>query len=255
MSPLMNTDMAQKLFVGAYGFNAAVCGLTPSVGCTLYGLPREEANERTVQGAGAVGMTQSLMLYLQVFRGMSFEKAIGWSVWPYLLITGYQAVVCNPEDVAMDYSSKKHAPVWVLNLLLFYASQTQANWSGSLNAFYGYWSIVNALPLLIFTEETAKLWDISIKSETVKFLVRTLGYFLLAHGVSIVVQTKGTLASAIGWSAVASTVSMLGLLLAGQFKVAGVPQGPACGWAALLAVIAQSLLAGGQPPKVAGTTV
>lgn len=53
---------------------------------------------------------------------------------------------------------------------------------------------------------------------------------------------KGSLARAIGWSAITIVAALLGLSFSGRFKAAGVPVGTSYGWIAFLAVVAQSLL-------------
>jgi len=102
--------------------------------------------------------------------------------------------------------------------------------------------------MLFFPEFAIQLWGCpNVNTYIGRLLVRSIGYFLLSHGVSVLVLCQGGgMANAIGLSALAVAVSLAGLIVTGQFdNNVPNPKEPAYPWILLLLAIANSLLGGG----------
>ena len=239
---LIDPELAAKLFVGVYGLNAAGCTLAPAAASEQYGLKSEPANHWLMRFSGAIGLNVSVLLYLQKFQGMAFEKAIGWSVWPFVLNCAYGAL--DKSDSAVDIPATNHIPSGALNLLVFYASITNASWAPTLNQVYGLWSLVWVIPILVFPESAAKVWSISLKNDSNSYIYSMTGSFLLSHGLAICMQTRGSggLMKAIGGTAAGTAVSLAYLAVMGKFQKGGIKVAPAYTWMVFVALIAASLL-------------
>jgi hypothetical protein len=207
-----------------------------------YGLNADPASERLVQTVGSIGSVHSLLLYLQLYQGMSFDKALGWSVWPWILTSLYHALVAK-NDHLLGYPTKNHIVPLILNALVFVASQTQASWAGNLNKFYGFFSLLYGIPTLLFPQSSAKFQEVSLKTNQQEYAFRSIGYFLVAHGISVWIGADGgSLSKSIGWSAVSLAVSLIGLMVLGPMDAAGIPKAPVAVWALLMAFVANSQL-------------
>ena len=258
----LDADFAAKLFIGAYGLNAAGCTLAGKASMKTYGLKEDESNKQMMKNVGAAGMSHSLLMYLQTFKDMSFDKALAWSTLPFTLTVLYDAA--TGEQKKISFPEKKNIPSVLLNVAVFYAAMTEATWSKGLFTFYGMWSLFHGLMMHFSPVPAAKFWDIAytplesgggsgpkkaavdpIKQKQFNFLVQNMGFFLLAHAVSVLLQVNGTctLNQTTGWTALTAAGGVLRHLVNGTFENVGVENvfAPAA-WGGMLLVIALSLL-------------
>lgn len=260
----LDADFATKLFIGAYGLNAVGCTLAGKVSMKTYGLKEDESNKQMMKNVGAAGMSHSLLMYLQTFKDMSFDKALAWSTLPFTLIVLYDAA--TGEQKKISFPEKKNIPSVLLNAAVFYAAMTEATWSKGLFTFYGMWSLFHGLMMHFSPVPAAKFWDIAYtpspsgsgggggpkktavdpaKQAQFNFLVQNMGFFLLAHAVSVLLQVNGTssLQETTGWTALTLAGGVLRHLVDGTFENVGVENvfAPAA-WGGMLLVIALSLL-------------
>ncbi|CAB9531792.1 expressed unknown protein (Partial), partial [Seminavis robusta] len=124
-------DLAAKIFIGAYGANAALCFVASEFALkTVYG--GKDAQPDSLWGGttlGAVGCNTALLLYLQHFKGMGFEKAIGWSVLPYLTMEFYRIFINPDSDKVVGMKKETHYAAAVLNIAVLVASLMEASWA------------------------------------------------------------------------------------------------------------------------------
>lgn len=231
---LLDADLAGKIFVHAFGANAALCGLFPQFAISkVYGVKQASATDCfLIRTAGAVGSNVAVLLYLQE-RGMSFQKAVGWSTLPYLA-REFQSLLTNVNQ-AVGVPKSAHLPPTIMNMLVLYSSLTDKSWASSLTKFYGYFSILNAVVFYLAPQQGLAGHMVSIQNDLGKFLGRTIGYFLLGHGLAVLQQSTG-------WVALGTGIPLLGMALDGSFEAAGVPVAPAAVWIALLLVIGTSII-------------
>lgn len=232
----LDPDVASKLFVGAFGANAAMCAVTPKAAMKLYG--NEDANDSDawlVSSSGAIGATTSLLLYLTKMKGMAFDEAIGYSTLPYVitklghLVLGY--------DKHVDMPAKSHV-VDTLNNLLVLGFSLAGKPASILNHLYGVFSLLNAALFYGNPDGASKAFEFSLAGSPVlgPFLTKTIGYFLLGHGVAVC--SKGN----VGLTSLATALPLLALIVGGDFDTAQMPAAPALVWVAVLGAIASSLL-------------
>ena len=240
---LLDPELAAKLFIGTYGLNALACGFAADQACGAYGLKSNAANQWIMQKVASVGMNTSLLLYLQKFNGMAFGEALGWSVWPFVLMCVYTSLIAK-SDGAVNVPGEKHIPSGVLNVLVFLASTTKASWASGVNKVYGFWSLLWAPLMLFFSEFSSKLWSITLKDDSSDFVYRNIGFFLLGHGLAVILQTgEGVdLMKTIGWVSASNAAGLVYLLVTGKVQKSGVKMGPTLLWTAFLAYLAASLL-------------
>mmetsp|Transcript_18766 Transcript_18766/g.32268 ORF Transcript_18766/g.32268 Transcript_18766/m.32268 type:complete len:301 (-) Transcript_18766:226-1128(-) len=239
----LNPDTTAKVFVGLLGFQAANAMLAPEMCLKSYCHTPDAFSTFLIETNGAVGCTAALLLGLQLFKGMSFEKAIGWSVLPYVVIELKKAF--TKQGGAIGFPSANHYPSVILNLVVMCASLTDEGFASGLNKFYGIWSLINGLPMLIVPEKAGKAWGLEPKTDVGKVVMSNLGLFLIAHGMAVSVPAFGlldgdALMNSIGGAAAAVGASILFSILVKKFDMGYKPL--AYGWALFSLIVAGTLL-------------
>jgi hypothetical protein len=120
-------EFAATLFIAAYGINGVACAVAAKESLKGYGMLTTDSNIRMIQTVGSCGIATALLLYLQQFKGMSFERALGWSALPYALVA--TAKVITGQDAKIGFQSAKGIPSTVTGVLVFLASMTDASYS------------------------------------------------------------------------------------------------------------------------------
>lgn len=234
-------DTAQKMFIIAYGLNAVVCNVFPELAAKAYGVKFNRATKWCMESVGGAGMNLSLLLYLHVMKGMPFSKALAWSVWPYIFLGINHGWISKTHEIGGIPQSNIY-PVIIINLLVFIANMADWSWAGKVNTFYGVFSLLSA-PMLLFPEVVAKMWGFTIPDKTFEFIWRTSGYFLLAHGLGVLLGAAGQPTSSIvGWPALATGLSLLYLWVGGMAQAGSIPTARFVPWLLVLFSAAYSLL-------------
>lgn len=162
---------------------------------------------------------------------MPFEHAVGWSFWPCLLNELDLAFVSECNE-AFGMPSRNTLPTARLNLLVFFASQTDPSWAGSLNLMCGHWP----LPMLLFPEFAIKLTV--PQSEHAHWSPHGANdRFLFVVGQRLDPGSWWPLACPL-----TMTGSLVGLIVTGQFDNVPNPKEPTFFWVLLMLAIANSLL-------------
>jgi hypothetical protein len=88
------------------GLHGIVNLLAPTKSLAFYGLADTSKNldpkmTFIVLEVGAVSMNYALIPTLQIFQGLSFEKAVGWSCLPYIFMTGHKLLTDKHDEVSL----------------------------------------------------------------------------------------------------------------------------------------------------------
>jgi hypothetical protein len=252
-----DAEFAAKLFIAAYGINGIACTVDGKTSLKGYGMLTTDSNIRMIQTVGSCGIATALLLYLQQFQGMSFEKALGWSALPYPLVATAQAI--TGQDAKIGFPSAKNAPSYVISALVIWASLTDASYSNVMYTLSGLWCLFNGIMMYWAPKSGAKFWSVSYVPSNPKekpvplggtqfeILCRHVGYFLMAYAVAVLLQVNSAcdLGTTIGWTALTIGLGLLNLLADGSMEGSGITDVFPIGvWVGLLLTIALSCLNG-----------
>lgn len=237
---LIEPELAAKIFIGAYGINAAACAVLPKQTMKgAYGVDMGDAEAWIGTTIGFVGLNTAVLLYLQQMQGMAFGKALGFSVIPYLTMNVYRLLTDANQVVGMPKSELTVDTL--MNVAVLVANLSEQSWASKLNVVYGLFSLFFGAWFYLLPEAAAAAKKITTAdTPQSKFLHKAFGYFLLGHAAAVC--TIGGVLKSIGYTALAVAAPILGLVADGSFTEAGVPIPPALAWVALLLAIGASLV-------------
>jgi hypothetical protein len=95
-----------KAGLSLVGVHAIVDLLAPTKSLNFYGLADTSENPDPkiafiVLEIGAVSMSYALIPALQIFQGLSFEKAVGWSCLPQIFTTVHKLLTDKHDEVSL----------------------------------------------------------------------------------------------------------------------------------------------------------
>jgi hypothetical protein len=81
----VDKTVVAKTALYTLGASSAVCRLSPSKALDAYGLDSGDAKSQYfLSEVGAASLNAVLIAALKIFKGFSFQKAVGWSCLPYI---------------------------------------------------------------------------------------------------------------------------------------------------------------------------
>jgi hypothetical protein len=242
-----SADLASKIFIYVYGAKSVQGLLMPELYAKKLFMMKEITETvkfmvLTVTGSGA---NTSLLLFLQTFKGMPFEKALGWSVLPFTAqlvgkhLVNYHAKV----GISKELANREIVPL-AINLAVLVGSQLEADWALPIFKLYGIFSLINAVPWCIDGAKEAKRWGITLSTPSEIGLGSVFGTYLASHGAAVTAQAFGaSLGLATGLAAIALAVTLsVACFGRGQATKMGTPPFMQWAWVALLIACGSSLM-------------
>lgn len=241
---ILAPETAAKVYTAVFGLNAIQGLLFTKAHAAFY--QTKEYNTYLnflLREALGAGCNISLLLYLQYFQAMAFEKAVGWSCIPYMLQVVYKLATGILSELKIPVMNA--VLVLALNGAVTYATLTNATFSKRLVQFYAVFSLINALLMYFVPEVAAKTWNLPVPNATQKHLIAVVGFYLTSHALVVGLQAFDKSANvATGWSIVAVAAGLFGLVAKGTFRKADMPNGLGVGWAIFVLALAHALLVG-----------
>jgi hypothetical protein len=215
-----------KAGLSLVGVHAIVDLLAPTKSLDFYGLADTSKNPDpkitfVMLEIGAISMNYALIPALQIFQGLSFEKAAGWSCLPYIFMTVHKLLTNKYDEVSLAANpltelrrsatfSIGNWPFWWMNLhlcpqigmpkangffLLFiptltaYAAIQGLDFAPTMIKVYGLFSTINALVFFGSPKLACETWKCMHPiSPGVLLSARAFGTVLATHAVACLTQ-------------------------------------------------------------------
>ena len=211
---LLDPDLAAKLFIYTYGANAAFWGLFFKLGMKAFGLAEDLTNEFTIRTIGSIGMSTSVLLYLQKMKGMDFLPAVGWASVPGLLTSIYHVV--SGMDKTLGYLPVYPLPECILDAATWYACTNGLDVATLFVKMVGIFGLLNGLVVYFMPKEAAAALKISLRSGDANLLpIANLGYFMVNIAITYLLPSflDITLNQTMSWVALVTAIAILRLNL------------------------------------------
>lgn len=173
--PLMSPDAAVKTFLGADGLNGITGVLTPEWHMKTYLMDIDDYTIFLVQEAAAVDTVIILLLGLQLFKGMSFEKAVGWSTLPYIFMTVTKLLKGDHKKVGCP--TKNGYLVLIINEVVALASIQGRTFAIPIIKVYALFSLINSAAMLFAPEKAGENWNLVPKTSQIIAVVALASIF------------------------------------------------------------------------------
>ena len=238
--PLMSPDVAVKAFLGASGLNAITGILTPAFHLGSYDMQVDAFSSFMAQECCGVSLNICILLGLQQYSGMKFEKAVGWSTLPYICMT--IAKLVTDKHATVNTPHRNGYSVLIINVVGAITSLSGHALADPIIKYYAINSLINGIPFLFAPKTGGKVWDLIPESSQNTLLIQWMGYGLLSHFVSLLPAfgLTGDTYKIVGLVTATITTSLLGLF--GIGKLNELQLVPVLVWIALLVSITLSLL-------------
>lgn len=236
-------DLAPKIFLGALGLNTLNGILVPEFHLKMYGPKSVDAfSAHRIQAICSCGLGVVTMFYLQLYKGMSFEEAMGWSVIPSFLNCAYRILFQKDKGAGIPLENSI-ASVAVL-LTVFLASRIGGSVSSGVIKGFGGLTATNSALFYFAPQEAAEVFFFVHKTPLNVFVTEMFGTYMILQCASICFQAfLGMPAdAALGWTIACVSVALVAQGLRGRLDPAGVYVIPIYIWGALQAWCAASLL-------------
>lgn len=236
----MSPDVAVKAFLGASGLNAITGILTPAFHLGSYDMQVDAFSSFMAQECCGVSLNICILLGLQQYSGMKFEKAVGWSTLPYICMT--IAKLVTDKHATVNTPRRNGYIVLIINVVVAITSLSGHALADPIIKYYAINSLINGIPFLFAPKTGGKVWDLIPESSQNTLLIQWMGYGLLSHFVSLLPAfgLTGDTYKIVGLVTATITTSLLGLF--GIGKLNELQLVPVLVWIALLVSITLSLL-------------
>jgi hypothetical protein len=244
-SPLLDPDTVAKVVVGFVGVQGAVGFIAQEQNKKLFGAPPEPAFDDNLY-LDIIGMTSScaLMMGLQLFKSMSFEKALGLSVIPYLGQVLYR--LFTGKLTAVGVSNGSAILLAAIQMVTMYANLNGVDWATNWSKFYGLFSLLNAVVFISSPELGAKSWNVLFENMGVRdYGFRCFGALLAGQAALVAgpLFMGWSMMESIGWLSAVWSAGFLNLVwVAKDLDKFGGNKVPLTAWSVILAVTATTTL-------------
>jgi hypothetical protein len=221
-----------KIGMGVLGMQTTVTALAPKETMKAYNVDLSSIGEfLAVYGAGCE-LNILLLLYLQIFEGVPFLKAMGYHTIPFMLQVAHKILTGKTEATGMPLANAYF--VLAMNLFVTYACLSEAPYAMKVVKVYGIFSLINAVVMVPAPEAGLKMWKFAEAPTTEsRFFMRALGFQLLAHGVVTCSQAfdKASALESLGYGLLVwALAAAVPLFITKEFKTLGIPQGAVAFW-------------------------
>ncbi|KAL3934326.1 MAG: hypothetical protein SGBAC_009936 [Bacillariaceae sp.] len=240
--PTIDPVLAARIFTFAYGLNGLSGALAPVKHIKMYMVEQvpSKAGVNRIASLTSVGATTGLLFYLQLAKGMSFEKAFGYSMIPMLFNFFYKLS-------SGEYKKEPLIPA-ILTFGTMQAGITQSSYAPLVIKAHALIMLVNGLLCFLAPVWSAKegiLWAPKLDPGRETFFWVLSGVYQLTQAVATGLPAfRGMdIVSTIGW-AIAVVASLLAYIASTDLMPrATVPKPPLFAWISLCIYLATSILA------------
>jgi hypothetical protein len=241
----LDPDTVAKTFVGFFLVDGAVSFIAKDQHRKIYGIPSEPAFDDNwyLDMSGITG-TCALLMGLQLFKDMSFEKALGWSTIPYLAQLLYRTL--TGKFTSLGVSNSSGILLIISQTVTMYANLKGVDWAKNWSKFFGLFSLLNAVIFTISPELGAKSWNIVVENMGVRdFSLRAFGTLLAGHAALVAgpLFMGWSAMESIGWFCAVCAVGFLDMVwVAKDVDKIGAAKAPLTVWSVIMAVTAATTL-------------
>jgi hypothetical protein len=234
--------MAATVGCSLFALNGVYCGLAPAPAAAAYGVGQTSFNlEQMIKNLGYTFIGFAI-LALGVLKGVSFNKAFGWSNLPWVLLT--------LENIWNGVTDKMGIPVAGQYLLLainsfgLYAGLTDTLMPAAAVGISA-WTALNGAFFALNPGAGASAWGLKDADEKFLVMMKNFGYALFGYAtLTYLLATGMDVSSAVGYAFIPNALSIIdGLFVSKGFLKMGSPPEPGYVWLAIMgAVIASTVV-------------